>query len=222
MIKFLGFIAYGKAGELYLIVCTMDLKQSKSYTKEKRKLIQKIFIELIDKINNLNQEISANITTGDEAEILFSSPNILFRIIYLIDRDFQFDYHMGIGIGEIEGPENEIVPSRLYGDAFYLSRDAVEASKKRNEKIIIKTENNEFEDIINSLFSLTNHIKKTWTKKQKDHVNYMFFNEQALQLDAAAQFNVTPQAISQSLNNAGYDSVRNGETIIMKLISKIE
>ena len=207
-----------KPERFIMIVCTMDLKRSKSYSKEKRKLIQEFFINLIDQLRNFHDEILVNMTTGDEIEIVFPSPSLLFQIIHFIDNQFHFDYHMGIGIGEIEGLDNENSPTRMYGDAFYFSRGAIDNAKRKNEKILFNIEDQAKNELVNALISLINHIKQSWTEKQQNVAYYMFTHEDAFNKDAALHFGISPQAISQNLIKSGYDSVRNGEIIIMEIL----
>jgi len=102
---------------------------------------------------------------------------------------------IGIGIGVQEGPI-KANPWDMNGPAFHLARLALEnARKKKDPSTIIKTGNQELDEILNCIWGLIDVRQTKWTDKQWEAVQA--YEESQTYEGAARRLNITFQNVQK-------------------------
>jgi len=106
------------------------------------------------------------------------------------------------------------------GPAFHKSREALEEAKKEKVEMIIKSYNKGKDYLLNTIIHLILHIRRKWTRRQTQIINYLETNVNATQTQAAKHFNVSKQAISKTVKTTTWKEINKAEKIVDKLLSK--
>lgn len=175
--------------------------------KESRRLEnwQNMFMELRKTLRGINRRLSDVIvvtfqpTVGDEFQGAISALEKAFDIYNFIRSELQVDIYYGIGIGSIEKPLKKEMGMR--GSGFYRARDALEVCKKENRNVFVKSSDtpNPTDKIINTLLRLIEVLENSWTKRQREIVNYYRVHPDYTYEQLSKHFGFSKQAASQFL-----------------------
>ena len=157
-----------------------------------RTLFDEIKMEFGDAI-----EVGPYFTVGDEFQCVVSDPSELFRAYLHLRLRSPVRFRCGLGIGEIEGTVTS--DDAMRGKAFYRARDAIDASKKKDKNVILKSNDhpNLFDIMFNAHLSVTSDIEDHWTQRQAEVVKrYLLLNRPKYEV-LANHFNTSTQSISQ-------------------------
>ena len=188
---------------------TVDIKGSRKLPDIQREKLHFAILKVIEKIKQAfpNDVQAAGMTTGDEFQIVIKNPPTAIDIYNLIKTQLPAKCYFGVGYGDITSFKTKN-PSEMYGQAFYLSREAIEtAKKKKQNEIIFKLGNETLDRELNILFELTAFIERKQTPRQKQLITKIGPEKMTLQKDLAANLGVTGQAISKSLKNSGFATI---------------
>lgn len=175
-----------------------------------------IFKELKKSLSEINKRYSNDIvvtfkpTVGDEFQGAIIKPEKVFEIYSIIKSKLPVNVYYGIGIGDIEKPFTDEIGMR--GSAFYRARDALEICKKKKRSIFIKSSDtpNQTDDLINMLLRFIEVFEYSFTKRQREIVNYYRLHPNYTYDQLAEHFNTSKQSISQILKAANWELISEG------------
>ncbi len=182
-----------------------------------RSKTQNLLKSTLDDVNTaFANDLAANftITLGDEFQGLFHRGDNLLRIVYAIINAMEQEdvkLRFGIGIGDINTDINPKLAIGADGPAFHYARDAIEAIKtieSKNTQIITgirlqSGKQGEYEQSLNTIFSLCTFIRGKWTKRQRE-IAHCMVQTGNVQTKAAAALGITQSSVHKSLTNSGY------------------
>lgn len=188
---------------------------------------EKVFIKLDQALGKINRGFSKFIvvdfkpTVGDEFQGVLTTPEKGYEIYRSIRDELQIDIYFGIGVGKIEKPFTQEVGMR--GSAFYRARDALELCKKKNRNIFIKSSDtfNLTDDTINTLLRFIEVFENSWTKRQREIINYYRLHPNYTYEQLSRHFGFSKQTASKVLKAANWDLVSEGYNLINKLLKNI-
>ncbi len=204
------------------VVLTSDIIDSRNTNCENK--------NWIGQLNILNKEIHEkyskvcltpfSLSRGDEIQAVFHTHVSIPIIIKLLRYHLlPFRIRIGVGFGKINQNNNQSIKNSwdLTGTAFFNSRESMEMIKKKKEQsTFFKSNDIQFDEIVNGFYLLVDTIEKKWTKKQWEAV-YLYENEGTF-LKASKKNNTTPQNISLTSQRANYFEIKKTEELIGRLI----
>lgn len=206
-----------------------DLINSKQI--KNRNIFQDELNQIFSKINKkYKNSIVSNftITVGDEFQaILFPGADLL-KILDELYITISYNFRLGIGYGEITTKINPKLSIGADGNAFWNAREAIEYIYTNNYKDkcnIYFISKNEYDSSINTLFLLTETLKKQWTKLQKETFSKMItnniYNEEFNQQEFANKIGITESSLSKRLTLSNIKIYLKGRKEISKIMEKI-
>ncbi|WP_294578187.1 SatD family protein [uncultured Thomasclavelia sp.] len=209
-----------------------DVKKSRNIND--RSAFQEKLKQTLIKVNQLySDSIASNftITLGDEFQGLLHSGKYIMDIIHYIKKEvYPNKIRFGIGIGNITTEINFEMSIGADGPGYYKARESVENLKLLEKKkesafgdIVISIDGDNFlqELSLNSIFKLMYSIENSWTKKQREVINYVLFNKMN-QTKTAEYFNVTQSNIQQILSKGHFYAYKDAFDTVNKILSEIE
>lgn len=156
-------------------------------------------------------------TVGDEMQAVLGQPAGLAPITaHAVRADA---WWIGVGIGATEPLAETARESR--GTAFWAARDAVEAAKngwRSPEPVSVAGEPRPLAEDLDAALTAIAHIVRRRTARQWESIDLA---ERERNLTAiAAQLRVSPQAVSQRLQTAGYEVERRLHGLTARLAEK--
>lgn len=206
-----------------------DLINSKKI--ENRKIFQENLRTKFEKINQDFSDIIASnftITIGDEFQALLKLDK---DVVFLLDRlysDIQYDFRIGIGLGEISTKIDPKISIGADGQAFWRAREAIEYVHSNNFNgrcniFFISGEKNK-DEIINNIFMLTESLKWQWTDLQKstfiEMIDSNIFNESFNQQDFANKLGISQSSLSKRLTAGNIKIYIRGRLQIGRLLEE--
>lgn len=202
-------------------VMTIDLKRSKKLRN--RALVQTKVLTLIDDLNQkFKKDLQAGfiMVLGDEFQGVLTSSKKAYQIFKYVKSRLEIESCCGVGIGSISTALSKN-PSQMDGPAFYKSREALKEAKKEKVEIVIKSNNEEKDQLLNTMVHLILNIRKRWTKRQNQIINYFETHVNATQTEAAKHFNTSKQAMSKTVKITGWKEIRRAEKTVDELLGKL-
>lgn len=157
-------------------------------------------------------------TSGDEFQVALRSPALVYDMLLSLTESLPVEVRCGIGIGDIEGLEGDIVEMR--GTAFYRAREAIAAAKKQDRSIFLRSseETNVMDRILNVLFYFIQTIESGWTERQREVITFYRSRSDFTYEEVGRHFGITKQAVYSILKSADWRAVNEGEEIIRTLL----
>lgn len=187
------------------IVKSKEIKDRPGAQDRLRKILEHINREF----DNL---IASNfmITLGDEFQGLLKTPEKLLEIIERIKmKMYPVRIRFGIGIGDINTGIQRNLPFGADGPAYHNARQMVEEIKN-NEKsklrsdadIMIRSQNDSIDRLVNVSLALCSFIEKKWTDKQREVIlNYLSVDSQT---KTAKMLGVFQSTVQRALSTSGF------------------
>ena len=206
-----------------VVVIIADVRGSKKMANDERYEGQLFLKSAIIQINeNFSDsiEVPFMITRGDEfqgvTKDLTSGLSIMLEFERLL---FPLKLRYGIGQGDILTMGSSI-SIEMDGSAFHRANDAVTRAKKKKLFLLCKSENEEFDLLINNIFLLMYAIKSRWNKNNFER----YWNYKTLGTfdKVAKKENVSPQAIWDSMQNMRALDVIIAENELFKYFKMIK
>lgn len=191
--------------------------------------IQDKYIQLSETLNKKYRGDIASkfvVTMGDEMQGLLEDPiNIISIIKDMQTTMYPIKLRFGIGIGTINTKidfENSI---RIDGNAYHRARFCIDQIKELNKKnpdtysIMINSNNEVWDDLVNSNLMLCTALRASWTDKQDKIVNmYELCNKD--QGETAKALSVSQSYISKTLKVVLYKNFTDALNTVSNAIIK--
>lgn len=150
--------------------------------------------------------IDWEIYRGDSFQMRLEKQIAMLSALHIKSTIKQFeelDVRMSIGLGEQEYKSTQITESN--GAAFVRSGEGFDALKKQN--IILKSDNDSFDQTINLMLSLSLLTTNRWTPSVAKVIKYSIENKNLKQQEIAKRLNKSQSTISESLKRGGFDEI---------------
>jgi len=197
--------------------------------KQSRKLDnwETIFTELTRTLTGINRRFSDDIvatfspTVGDEFQGAISTPEKAFDIYTIMRSELQLDIYFGIGIGGIEKPLDKEMGMR--GSGFYRAREALAVCKKEKRNVFVKSSDtpNPTDTILNTVLWLIEALENSWTKRQREVVNYYRVHPNYTYEQLSKHFGFSKQAASQFLKATSWEIIAEGDRLVKELLGRM-
>jgi len=201
-----------------------DMVASRELTPAQRRETQKRFTKFIHLLNE--QFASALlakfiITVGDEFQGLIANRGILPDLVWEVATGFlSRELRLGFGYGRLDTPVGEYAIN-VDGPALHHARDAINDAKKRSELGgVFRGFGGSFDLVLNGVSRLLEFHREQRTEQQLRVIGML---RQGLpQVKIAENLKLSPQAISDHVRAAGWDSYRQGERALSAAMSLFE
>jgi hypothetical protein len=188
-----------------------------------RRQVQGRILNILDQLKNrfADSLIAAGMTLGDEFQIVMSSAEKVLDVLNFLKDELKIEVYSGVGIGSIEAFTERASPSEMYGEAFYLARNAVNEAKKKQREITFATGNEKIDFELNTILELALFIRRKWTKRQKTILSFVEASNEIRRKEIARHFNITEQAISKTIKISGFELFKRAILLIKSLLASI-
>ncbi len=133
-------------------------------------------------------------TVGDEVQGVLADPAVAVAVVLDLVRDGE--WHVGVGVGPVERPLPRSARAGR-GPAFALSRQAVDAARKRPQRIAVRGADRDLAADAEAVLTLLSVIVRRRSAAAWKAVDLM---EEGLTItEAAARLGITRQAVGQRL-----------------------
>jgi hypothetical protein len=154
-------------------------------------------------------------TLGDEIQGVTGTPRTIVEI--LLRGAKENAWWLGLGIGDVELQQTA---ARSRGPAFYNAREAVEAAKKSHHGFAVRADNSRLAEDVQTVLELLAFLIR---KRGKDPLRWRAV-EMARQGKSTVQigraFEITQQAASKRLRNAGFYEEVQGRELAERLLAE--
>lgn len=196
-------------GDGVYIALTGDVVSSREL--ENRAAVQRSLERVVEE---LNDELAASLATplkliaGDEVQGLLHRPDAVVDVVTRIADDLH-PVHVawGLGRGPISTDWSENV-SMMDGPCLHRAREAVEIAASEGRWLVTAGIPSPHGEIVSTIFNLVWTVRSSWTETQ---MRYAREARGRKQIDVAARYDVTPQAVSKALDSARFSVVLEGE-----------
>ena len=172
--------------------------------------------------SDLNKRFSAGLmlpfvrTAGDEMQGLFTSPASLLEVV--IEALDSGSWWIGLGLGDPEPLGDTARDSR--GAAFQHARVAVELAKERSWRCAAVGDPEWMAEAVDGMLAVIAHVRATRTARANELVNRAMTG--AKQVEIARELDISPQAVSKQLKNAGFDQERRGRKAVVRVLEGVD
>ncbi|GAB4336288.1 MAG: SatD family protein [Calditrichia bacterium] len=161
-------------------------------------------------------EAPMTITKGDEFQALIDRPSEAYRIIKTLQKMiYPVQIRYGLGVGQIYRMGG-VLPIEMDGPAFHRANRALNLAKKKKTEIWFVAEDDLFDGLINTIFTLISAIKSRWNERHY-HI-FWKYQELGTYKSVANTEGVTPQAICDVFKNIRATDVLYSEEQLMKAL----
>lgn len=205
-----------------------DIKRSKQSSD--RSEMQKQMKSVLTEINiQYSGDIASKfvITLGDEFQGLLKYGRHIMDILQTIElRMYPVRIRFGIGIGEITTEINPEMALGADGPAYYNAREAISRVKEKEKKskaalsdtIILLGEDEQTEQLLNTLLSLLTVVKQGWTDRQLEVIKD-YIEHRDNQIGIARRLGITQSSVQKSLSNANFYSYKEAVDTLNTIIA---
>ena len=199
----------------------VDIVKSRVLTADARRQLQ---AAVLDAMARWNRDYGAGIlvpfamTLGDEFEGLLSAPEIIPDVMWELERsaaDVRFRW--GIGFGEIHTAVQSAVAA-VDGPAFHRAREAIAEARKESKHGGVYAGFGDADCLtLNGLSRLLARQRLRFSNEQREAIDRLRSGNS--QTDAAAQLDVSKQALSQRLKSAGWPAYAEGDAALRAVLA---
>lgn len=186
-----------------IAIITGDIINSEQYDAEKWMKV------LTDFLQDFGETPAVwEIYRGDEFQFKVKPEAALFTAIHLksiLKTMGKLDVRIGIGLGEETFSSSKITQSN--GSAYSNSGRIFEHLKKQNINMLIKSENEEFNQTLNLMLALALNFMDDWSSVSAETLAYVFQNPHDSQKEIAHHFKISQSNVSQRLSRANLELV---------------
>ncbi|MFP3948141.1 MAG: SatD family protein [Longimicrobiales bacterium] len=197
------------AGASAYFALTGDVVSSREL--ENRASVQRTLTRVLEE---LNEGLEAALATpvkliaGDEVQGLLHEPDAVVDVVTRIaDALHPVPMAWGLGRGTVSTDWSEDV-SMMDGPCLHRAREAVEIAASEGRWLVARGIEAPHGEILSALFNLIWTLRSSWTDTQ---LRYVREARERKQIDVAALYDVTPQAVSKALDSARFSVVVEGE-----------
>jgi hypothetical protein len=203
-------------------VLIADVVESRSYAHLRSTLNEKLRIASIAQLDDKLIRVPYAVTAGDEFQTISSQANSIPRLILDLRRRLQpLQLRIGIGIGKIQGPIRPPV-NRISGEAFEFARAAINEIKETRKYPILtafRTQNFEFNEIANLVYSLHDTLLRQITAKQWETIatylikNRVDYTARALSIDISTA--------SRNLKRGSFWQIEHTKVVMESFLGRV-
>ncbi|SDS44722.1 hypothetical protein SAMN04489752_1735 [Brevibacterium siliguriense] len=173
---------------------------------------------ILDVLTPIDTVVPFARTIGDEVQGVLDAPDAVAEAVRRIAIDS--DWHIGIGIGEVERPLPESTTEGR-GAAFYAARQAVEAAKSAPAHLVVSADSDgEHRGLAEAALRLLVSTLSELRSHSRGYVGLRLDNPDATQAEIAAEFDVSQQAVSRVLAAGPADIVAGAEHLAQYHLSR--
>lgn len=156
------------------------------------------------------------ITLGDEFQGAINSLAESYTIIKNLRKEiYPVAVRFGVGCGGIS-TEIGSTPAEMDGEAFYLSRQALESARKGKRKIQFSTGDEVRDNAVNTILMLIEAIQSDWKEK---HYQRVWAYERLGTLEKVAEREgISRQAITETMKSIKYEQIKTAEESLLTLL----
>jgi len=203
-------------------ILIIDIVDSRNL--ENRTQVQNRFKQAKEELSNKFSEeqfVSPEIIRGDELEAGHLNPAISYQFYRELSRRlYPVMINAGIGIGTISTRKDRPI-LEMDGPAFHRARFAVEKAETEVTNLVIRS-NQEAEDkVLNIILNLICLIKNSWTARQHEIVNYYLSKENITQTEIAYEFDISQPAIAKTLSRTNVRHLEEANETIKQRMSDL-
>lgn len=159
-------------------------------------------------------------TAGDEVQLLTDSADTALDIA--LDTTRTGEWSVGIGVGDIRTPLPDAV-RKAGGPAFIAAREAVEAAKRADGRIALRTgraDDRDRAERVESLLRLLVLLRERRSDPGWEVVDLVA--DGSPQKDAAAALAITPAAVSARLKAAQWRAEQDARPAVAHLLAELD
>lgn len=201
-------------------VITADLVESRGITE--RDAAQQRLRLAVDRLNvQFRRKLAAQfmITLGDEIQGMLRDLHDLPAAVTTIHEAFHpSEITVGIGTGSVT-TQLARRASEMDGPAFVRSRMALEAAKKDELEVAVRTGDELLDGTLNAVYALMGGITSSWTRPQWQRVT--LYRKLGKIDKVASALGVSKQSISKSLRNTHWMRVLRVERQLPEVFSSL-
>ena len=186
-----------------MFVLTLDQQDSRSNADAVPRVL--------DALSPITTVVPFARTIGDEVQGVLDDPEAVAEAVRRIGIDS--DWHIGIGIGEVERPLPEATTEGR-GAAFYAARQAVETAKSAPAHLVVTADpDGEHRVLAEAALRLLVSTLGELRSHSRGYVGFRLDDPDATQAQIAAEFDVSQQAVSRVLAAGPADLVAGAERL---------
>jgi len=208
-----------RASQRYISVIA-DMVGSRSVPRSQRRLLQRRFGELIEKLNREHRKTIESkfvITLGDEFQGLLNSATVLPDLIWRLEEVFpNCKFRVGIGLGTLDTPIQKYAIN-IDGPALHIARAAIEYAKKTKALGGVFLGMGDLDDILNGMARLLWFNRSRWTHPQRQIAGLL--RQGMSQTQVAKKLKIKKQVVSRQVLAAGcspYIAAENAWRMILQ------
>ena len=207
-----------------IAVLIADIVKSREINN--REMVQKDLKKELERMSRESENLvsTPSLLRGDEIEAAFENPLECFLQFERIE-DILFPHKLrgGIGIGTVDTGISESV-SEMDGPAFHLAREALNESEKTGEKsvILVKSENTEWDEMINTVLRLFSAVKEEWTQREREISLFYLRNQSKTHEEISEYFDISRPMVSKTLSSAHIKSIKDARKFLFRNLSSID
>lgn len=197
---------------------------------EERNNFQKKFKAVLEDVNKRYKDSIASkfmITLGDEFQGLLGRSDNLFDIIFDIEKAMKpVEFRFGVGIGYIDTDINPDIPLGSDGPAYHYARKMIDKLKLKESKyknsptnILIFTDREDTNVLLESILELTYAIKSKWTDRQIEIIE-IYKNNDENQYKAAEKLGVKQSTVNKAIKASMFYQYDKGIESIKQYLRK--
>ena len=197
------------------IVITLDVINSKKNTT--------FTSSVREKVATIEQgvfEFPLSVSRGDEIQGVLLPGADLGKVLRVIRYELlPFKLRIGVGLGQIEIPEDSRTSWDLSGDAFFYARDCVDELEKAKRTAISFSSKHEALNLpMNTILELMNVIISDWTKTQ---FMYVLLYEQYGTFEKVSDvLGVSSQNVHKACKRANWEVIKRAEENLEQLLKR--
>ena len=159
-------------------------------------------------------------TIGDEVQGVLADPVAVAEAVRRVAVDS--DWHIGIGIGEVERPLPETTTEGR-GEAFYSARRAVEAAKSAPAHLVVSADpDGDHRGLAEAAMRLLISTLTELRGHSRGYVGYRLDHPDATQAEIAAEFDVSQQAVSRVLAAGPAEIIAGAEHLARHHLDRLQ
>lgn len=187
------------------LVMIADIIDSRSLAD--RRSAQKQLEAVLDTLNHKRDDLLSpyTITLGDEFQAVFCRGERVFSdMLEIMASLHPIQVRFSLGLGPITTDINQQTALGMDGPAFYDARDALEAMKKRPERIAISG-TMDSDKLITGAIGLLSHTLQGWKPNRFAILKRLMDDEKVSEI--AEHLDISQQAVYQNIRQGGLEAV---------------
>jgi hypothetical protein len=161
--------------------------------------------------------IGFSITIGDEIQGLLKAKSPVFDIVDYFEQEiYPEKMRFGVGEGKVS-TAFEKTTSRMDGECFLKSRQALQEAEKENRMFKIILRNKSLESALDIVLLWVEKNKEDWT--DLNYRRFFLYKKLGSIEKVAKKEGVTKQSMGKSLKRSKYDLVLKSEEVLNRVLS---